>query len=120
MLISKTINEVVNDLISERTSPGDEITLSVTYEGLSKRPKMVLEFRTNDPDKRRFPSTEDISAYVPAWDEPETYGDGTPKESQSHRFSSWRELVSDTYGLKGLIESVARAQGVRFNFEEKS
>lgn len=110
-------NEIVGILVSQRTSVGDSIKLTVKYNG-NNRPTVTLEFSTFDPDKKMFSPTEEITE----WLDPTPYYDiiddttGTPISGEQRRgSSSWREYIDIRFGPE--VKSIVNSGGRNFSYE---
>ena len=114
---SRTWVEIVGDLVSERTSRGDLIKLTVQYNG-TKKPTVNLEFTTYDPDKKAYKPKEEITDWI---DEKPYYdviddSTGQPLEGETRKGStSWDEYVNVRFGP--LVKSIVEAGGRIFSFE---
>lgn len=116
---TRVCKEIVGDLVSARTVPGDSIKMIFKYNGEAK-PSVWLEFHTYDPDKKALPSLEEITDWVD--DKP--YYDiiddstGKPIEGDSRRGShDWREFMDNRFGP--MVQSIVKSGGRLFSYEVK-
>jgi hypothetical protein len=114
---SRTWTEIVGNLVSERTSVGDTIKLTIKFNG-NKKPNVWLEFQTYDPDKKNFLSIEEITDWVDDLPYYEIIDDttGQPIPGEGRRGSSdWTEYVDVRFGPA--VQSIVRSGGRRFEYE---
>jgi hypothetical protein len=117
---NRSWEEIVGDLVSERTTPGDAITLNIKFNGTS-RPTVTLKFATFDLDKAQLSNSEEISDWLPEKPYYMLIDDttGKPLDGEFQRgFPDWRSYVNDYFGpqLKGIVSTGGR----RFGYEEEA
>jgi len=102
--------EIVNNLVSERTSIGDSISLKIKYNDVRK-PQLWLNFSTYDPDKKKYASEEEITDWLP--DSP-----FFERDDQRYGFDSWRDLIELPDGVALQIKAIVMAGGRNFSYTE--
>ena len=111
--------EVVSNLITERTSPGDSIKLLIHYNGTIK-PNVWLEFSTYDSEKKRYEPKEEITDWVDDKPYYEIKDDSTgrPIEGEVRRGSSdWVEYMEGISGVGPEIQKMIKTGGRNFSYE---
>lgn len=112
----RTYIEVVENLKSERTNPGDKIKLTVEFDG-TRKPKLWLDFFVRDLDLReKFNQKEEISDFVPDSYSPTTTDEmGKPIPNPVYGASSWQEYIETEVGPR--IQTCILIGGRNFDIE---
>lgn len=116
----KGILEVVGDLVSERTDPGDSIRLLIKYRGQEK-PLIVLEFNSYNPDKSKLARKEDLTYLLPAKPYYDVIDPSTGRaytDAVRQGYEDWRQLVNNPNGLGPAIQKICKAGGRNFSYED--
>ena len=118
---TRTWQEVVGDLIMERTTFGDAVELRIKYNG-KDRPHIVLSFATTDPDRQGFVKEEEITTFLP--DKPYYYiiddTTGKPIEGEFQKgHPDWHSFVNSIGGLGPEIQKICRTGGRQFTYREE-
>lgn len=110
--------EIVEELKTERTLPGDSVKLLITYNGTSK-PQVCLEFMTTDPEKKKYDSLEDITDWLPDKPYYDVLDDttGKPMEGEFRRGSDWLNFIDSDFGP--VIQKIFKSGGRAFSYEVK-
>ena len=114
----RPINQVINELMNERTTDGDTMILAVTYKRDGK-PELKVEFGTKDPALKSYDPEEVLTSYLPDtpnW--PKLDGEGEPVGRERGGFDTWKEFFNHPHGLVRTIRNFARAGSRRFEFVE--
>lgn len=116
---NRSCTEIVGLLVSERTSQGDLVIMTVKYNGDDK-PDVVLDFQTTDPDKKRSKTTENITDWLEDKPYYQILDDVTGKPITGARkgSNSWPEYVDNQLGPA--IQSITKAGGRIFTFQVDS
>ena len=119
---TRTWQEVVVNLIMERTTFGDAVDLLIKYNGL-ERPTIILSFATSDPDRQGMAKEEEITSFLP--DKPYYYiiddTTGKPIEGEFQKgFQDWRSFVNGINGLGPEIQKICRTGGRQFTYREEN
>lgn len=114
----RSLLDVVAELVSERTSYGDQIDLTVTMRG-QNRPNILLTFRTTSETMAQYNNTEeDLSDWV---DDKPYYipiDDVTGQEiagEYRRGFDTWEEYIDKDLGPK--IQGIIKAGGRLFSYK---
>jgi hypothetical protein len=120
--MSRKFEDIISDLVTERTTQGDNIKLEVSV--VNNRPKAVFFFSSYDPEKRDYPKTADLSSYFP--DQPFWYEKDVKINEQTGEvkiisrtddmrgFESWQEYLFNPGAFVDTARMIIQASGRNF------
>lgn len=112
---TRTLQEVVEEIKSLKTSQGDSTKLLIYYGNRS--PRVWLRTSTFDPDKKHFHDTEEISDWVDKAPNYQAVDDttGLPLPGEFKRgFSTWEEYMNNLFipSVRGIMNTGGRSLDV--------
>jgi hypothetical protein len=110
--------EIVNGLITQRTSKGDSIKMVIRYK-TQGRPQVFLEFSTLDPAKRKYEGSEEITDWLPTspLNQRKDVG-GKPMAGFINNSSpDWRTFIDTIFGPS--VQMAVKAGGRSFSYKEE-
>lgn len=110
----RSVMELFGDLISERSSQGEQVSFEVFYQGVNK-PKIWFRFGIVNPNKTNFSPYEEVTDWLPPhfnW----SRSDDRPDTIQSDQFTSWRDLIESPIGISQELQGIANAGGRNFRY----
>lgn len=109
---SRTLQEVVEEIKSLKTSPGDQVKLLIYYS--KSAPRVWIKPNSYDPDKKQYASVEEISDWM---DDSPSYhviddSTGRPMSGEFRRgYNTWEEYMTSLVipSVTGIMNTGGRA-----------
>jgi hypothetical protein len=112
---NKSIFELMNELLAQRTEEGDEVLIYVLWRGVRIRPRLFLKFTILNPQRQKNAGWVELTDYLP--EEPNKTN---PVSGSWEGFSSWQDVITNsTRGIGTRIEGMIKRAGRRVRIREE-